>query len=176
MITPTIHLLRNRNFIEMRCKLLNSILIFFLEVWSMIADFLIPIGNRIARFPGADLFTCNLLGFSCTAAMIQKVLSLKGHFGWAKSSREANRTAPKLFPFWKMTGKHAGVPNTVTAITWNKCTVSHVRTANIVYVLRSISESRIFARVTKVETVHDQIKDSGKTASGIANRPHRKNI
>ena len=27
---------------------------------------------------------------------------------------------------------------------------------------------------TKVETVHDQIKDSEKTASGIANRPHRK--
>ena len=85
--------------------------------------------------------------------MIQKVLSLKGHFGWAKSSREANRTASKLFPFWKMTGKHAGVPNTVTTIIWNKCTVSHVRTANIVYVLRSISESRIFARVINCKFV-----------------------
>ena len=143
--------------------------------------------------------------------MIQKVLSLKGHFGWAKSYREANRTAPKLFPFWKMTGKHTGVPNTVTAITWNKCTVSHVWTANIVYVLRSISESRIFARVINCkfvvwcwcllvghcpfETPHFMFNDYcrsivgkvnenqsrncanqgfGKTASGIANRPHRK--
>ena len=167
---------------------------------------------------GLELNWVSFWGFSfllflCTTAMIQKVLSLKGYFGWTESSREANKTAPKLFPFWKMTGKHEGVPNTVTAITWNKCTVLHVRTANIAYELRSISESRKFARVINrkfvvwcwcllighcpFETPHVMFNDYcrsivgkvnekqsrncvwsnqgyAKTASRIANRPHRK--